>query len=681
MSSKPRSSSPKEVKHQQIYGTGAATNNTTPYATLTPSRTYSTANMPRMTRAKAAEVADKLHVDEDAVLELPSEIADATMLKTPEAVERTPLIDIAPNSGGTMDDSVNMELKKSTRARKGGKTAKGRKVDSTALDEEETVESVATPDMDAVSGAEEMSFEREASVVVSEAATEMTQPETLTAFDAPPSPLPTAMPNIIASLRKETPGKRSTSNKENVEPIESPMPSILTPRQALPYDALEQAVVEASTPPASSSRRPSAVEIVTEEPMPAPTEPHPEIITAAPASADPITDLDALDEALEKVTLEVPNVHSTPEKPTAKKAKPVPIVRTTKASLARLSLAQAEKEARTSILGRSSSVRQSTVIKPSTASERLVASISSARRPLHEPRQPPAPRIVSASRPTPQAVVRESSTTKPTSPREKREVVIPHSKPRPVSLSFPTPPPPPKSKKAPTVSSFQLPGEAVAARLKAARHERAPKVEEAETVKKPAFKARPVPASLTRAPSIKPTVAIRARESLMPGSKAPSTTATTGTAHKRAQSTITSSTGPRASLRGGPLADLSIARQRPRPSTAMAGTGAPRASVGVSGLRNGEMAPPSATARGGRVASAGTSKGKEVFQRAAANKAAEEKERKLKEEAAKQARKEASERGRVLSREWAEKQKARKAAAAAKPARESMAANGGGVVA
>ncbi|KAK5688877.1 hypothetical protein LTS10_000856 [Elasticomyces elasticus] len=639
--------------------------------------------MPRMTRAKAAEVADKLHVDEDAVLELPSEIADATMLKTPEAVERAPLIEIAPNSGGTTDDSMNVELKKSTRARKGGK--KGRKADSTAHTEEETVESAATPDghgMDAVSGAEVMSFEQDASVVVSEAATEMTEPETLTAFDAPPSPLPTAMPNIIASLRKETPGKRSTSNKENVEPIESPMPSILTPRQALPYDELEQAVVEASTPPASSSRRPSAVEIVTEEPMPAPTEPQPEIITAAPASADPITDLDALDEALKKTTLEVPNVHNTPEKPTAKKAKPVPIVRTTKASLARLSLAQAEKEARTSTLGRSSIVRQSTVIKPSTASERLVASISSARRPLHEPRQPPAPRVISASRPTPQATARKTSTTKPTSPRVKREVVIPHSKPRPVSLSFPTPPPPPKSKKAPTVSTFQLPGEAVAARLKAARDERAPKVEEAETVKKPAFKARPVPASLTRAPSIKPTVASRARESLMPGSKAPSTTATAGTAHKRAQSTITSSTGPRASLRGGPLADLSIARQRPRPSTAMAGTGALRASVGVSGLRNGAMAPPSTTASGARVTSVGgTSKGKEVFQRAAANKAAEEKERKEKEAAAQKARKEASERGRVLSREWAEKQKAKKAAAAVKPARESIAANGEGVVA
>ncbi|KAK4896597.1 hypothetical protein LTR27_005515 [Elasticomyces elasticus] len=642
--------------------------------------------MPRMTRAKAAEVADKLHVDEDAVLELPSEIADATMLmKTPEAVERTPLIDIAPNSGGTMDDNSSVELKKSTRARKGGKTAKGRKADSTAHNGEETVESVATPDMDAVSGPEEMSFEQDASVIVSEAATEMTQaqPETLTASDAPPSPLPTATPNIIASLRKETPGKRSTSNKENVEPIESPVPSILTPRQALPYDALEQAVVEASTPPASSSRRPSAVEIVTEEPMPAPTEPLPEIIAAAPASADPTTDLDALDEALKTVTLEVPNVHSTPEKLTAKKAKPVPIVRTTKASLARLSLAQAEKEARTSTLGRSSSVRQSTVIKPSTASERLVASISSARRPLHEPRQAPAPRVVSASRPTPQATARKSSTTKPTSPREKREVVIPHSKPRPVSLSFPTPPPPPKSKKAPTVSTFQLPGEAVAARLKAARDERAPKTEEVQAVKKPAFKARPVPASLTRAPSIKPMVASRARESLMPGgSKAPSTTATSGTAHKRAQSTITSSTGPRASLRGGPLADLSVARQRPRPSTAMAGTGAPRASVGVSGLRGGAMAPPSATASGTRVTSVGgTSKGKEVFQRAAANKAAEEKERKEKEAAAQKARKEASERGRVLSREWAEKQKAKKAAAAAKPARESMAAKGEVVVA
>ena len=58
-------------------------------------------------------------------------------------------------------------------------------------------------------------------------------------------------------------------------------------------------------------------------------------------------------------------------------------------------------------------------------------------------------------------------------------------------------------------------------------------------------------------------------------------------------------------------------------------------------------------------------KGKEAFSRPKNEIAAREKERREKEEAAKKARIEAAERGRLASREWAEKQKARKAAEAA----------------
>ena len=51
--------------------------------------------MGRMTRAKAAEVAERLHVDEDVVLDLSlSDINSAT----PEAAEREVLGNIAPNS-------------------------------------------------------------------------------------------------------------------------------------------------------------------------------------------------------------------------------------------------------------------------------------------------------------------------------------------------------------------------------------------------------------------------------------------------------------------------------------------------------------------------------------------------------------------------------------------------------
>lgn len=83
-----------------------------------------------MTRAKAAEVAEKLHVDEDVVLGLQSENGGVVLNKTPERVERSPLGDITPNSGGAGEDAEadTAELRKSTRSRKAGKKGgKGKK--------------------------------------------------------------------------------------------------------------------------------------------------------------------------------------------------------------------------------------------------------------------------------------------------------------------------------------------------------------------------------------------------------------------------------------------------------------------------------------------------------------------------------------------------------------------------
>ncbi|KAG9839452.1 hypothetical protein KCU98_g7602, partial [Aureobasidium melanogenum] len=77
---------------------------------------------------------------------------------------------------------------------------------------------------------------------------------------------------------------------------------------------------------------------------------------------------------------------------------------------------------------------------------------------------------------------------------------IPHSKPRPMSMSFPTPPPPPKSSKAPTQSTFQLPGEAIAAKLKAEKEERLRRQAESGTTAKPTYKPPPPPKS-TKAPT------------------------------------------------------------------------------------------------------------------------------------------------------------------------------------
>lgn len=488
---------------------------------------------------------------------------------------------------------------------------------------------------------------------------DLSEPATHVAFAEPPSPLPSAMPNVIKSLRKDTPGKRSTSNKENIEPMETstPIPAAfasLTPRsnrRSPTYDALEAAAVHAATPPALS-REPSRTEFPLQqpsmEPIHEPPMSSPQCADApmSPSSKleDPIVAMDALEEAVEKVAAEVPHLPASPMKPKSRKAGPV--VRTTKASQARMSLAQNDKNGiskapatghprPSAALGRAGSIRHSVATKSELASKRVPSTSS-----------------------------RKQAEAQPAN-REKKETVIPHSKPRPVSISFPTPPPPPKSKKAPTTAAFQLPGEAVAAKLKAAREERTKKEPE-EGQKKPAFKARPVPTTLNKAPSVRQTSASKARESLMGGKPAGSLTV-----HKRTQSAVTPGTSTFKSKTGSKETSArSTSSSKPAPealkvakraSTAMANISKPRTS-----LANNTGAVPAATAAAScatiqqRVPSKGTTKGKEVFNRAAAAKGAAEKEKREKEDAAKKARAAASERGRVASREWAEKQKMKK---------------------
>ncbi|KAK4549944.1 hypothetical protein LTR36_005245 [Oleoguttula mirabilis] len=672
--------------------------------------------MGRMTRAKAAEVAEKLHVDEDVVLGLPSENGGVVLNRTPEKVDRSPLVEIAPNSGSGQDDEAETTaLRQSTRSRKGGKRGvKGKKGlgASTASqpetelvpDEKEAVSSPAseatmedlvkdeptvdtTPShgsdtghheavtqstteepMETLADAEPRTLAEAqpepATSLHTNAEEEHSELATQIAIDAPASPPPSAMPAVIASLRKGIPGQRSTSNKENVKPMAGtrPAPITLTPvvprshRRSSTYDALEEAVVQGAISPAGL-REPSIME--TPPPVrrsPASVEPgkarldrgstlptSPKIIVDAPAVAspkaeDPILAMDALEEAVEKITAEVPDVQPSPAKPRTKKA--APVVRTTKASLARLSLAQADKSALTTkapaagrprpslMLARTGSVRHSVATKFEPASKRVA--LTSSKLPE-------------------QAKI-----------GEKKEAVIPHSKPRPVSLSFPTPPPPPKSTKAPTTSTFQLPGAAVAAKLKAAREERASK-QPVEEQKKPAFKARPVPAGMKKAPSVRQTSTSTARLSSL-GEKLSAPVA----GLKRANSTATSSTAaPRARIVAkeasarSPNALKSVPDRltvAKRQSTAMGNTSKPRVS-----LTTGTAAPAS-TSLGTtqRVPSKGTLKGKEVFNRTAAAKEAAEQEKRVKEDVAKRARAAASERSRQASRDWAEKQRMKK---------------------
>jgi hypothetical protein len=190
---------------------------------------------------------------------------------------------------------------------------------------------------------------------------------------------------------------------------------------------------------------------------------------------------------------------------------------------------------------------------------------------------------------------------------------------RPISM-----PPPPKSTKQLTKPSFQLPGEATAARLKAQKEERLKRMEEAEAAKKAALAA----------PVRKP-IAHRPRQSLLvkdaPGVSIPPPPQV------------------EASQRSTSLASKRSSVIEPSASRSTSTSSANRNSLLLAEGKKSTVTPVDAAAL--------KSKGKQVFNRDKMEKEAMERERREKEEAAKKARAEAAERGRIASREWAERQR------------------------
>lgn len=190
---------------------------------------------------------------------------------------------------------------------------------------------------------------------------------------------------------------------------------------------------------------------------------------------------------------------------------------------------------------------------------------------------------------------------------------------RPISM-----PPPPKSTKQLTRPSFQLPGEAAAARLKAQKEARLKRMEEAEAAKKAA----------AAAPVRKP-IAHRPRESLLvrdaPGVSIPPPPQTDTLQRS------TSIASKRSSI-GGATASRSVSTSSANRNSALLAEGGKSTVTPVD-------------------AAALKVKGKQVFNRDKMEKEAMERERREKEEAAKRARAEAAERGRIASREWAERQR------------------------
>ena len=263
-----------------------------------------------------------------------------------------------------------------------------------------------------------------------------------------------------------------------------------------------------------------------------------------------------------------------------------------------------------------------------------------------------AEKTASATKHTSPAPARPGPTSKPTTKATSPTISKAAPKPAPASAVRPRPRVssvskapfvPAKSNKAPTVSTFSLPGDAISARLKTQREERLKREDEAVQRKRD-FKARPVRHSSAgsgpkAADSVRSTATSRARLSVAKG-EAP----TAGGEKVRGQV-----------AQPGPLPAAKVAKKPAAPNaTAQARTASTPTQPRMANMKA-VRSPPSASK------AATTTTVPKVRAKTPAIKAPPAKTemqiRREKEEAAKKARDEAAERGRAASRVWAEKMK------------------------
>ncbi|KAK4190155.1 hypothetical protein QBC35DRAFT_94009 [Podospora australis] len=213
-----------------------------------------------------------------------------------------------------------------------------------------------------------------------------------------------------------------------------------------------------------------------------------------------------------------------------------------------------------------------------------------------------------------------------------------------------------KSTKPPTKPAFELPGEAISRRRREEREARL-RAQEEEERKRREFKAKPIRAGIAAAsPGSFPRETVTSRQRRMEaaaaanGSSGASTTAGSGL-----PAAATAAARKRHSIAVGSLstsAHLSSSTAASRGRTSMA-----PASAGSASSRG------TSTTSGGTGGASGApaNRGKEIFARDNSYTAEREREKKERELAAKLARQEAAERSRALSREWKEKMNRKRA--------------------
>ncbi|KAI8687738.1 hypothetical protein NCS55_00025900 [Fusarium keratoplasticum] len=202
------------------------------------------------------------------------------------------------------------------------------------------------------------------------------------------------------------------------------------------------------------------------------------------------------------------------------------------------------------------------------------------------------------------------------------------------------PPPRPKSSKPPTKANFELPGEAFSRRKREEREARL-KAQEEEERKKREFKARPVRTSITPASIPRETIASLARQGKLPQED-------DGAKHENKTKRL-SVTGSRAV----PPSEAKPSHGRGRLSTATSREDLSRGTSTSGGSASGKRATLTA-----EEAHQLKLRGKEIFQRDNTSfQRDREREKREREAATRLAREQAAERSRIASREWAEKKK------------------------
>ncbi|KEF57710.1 uncharacterized protein A1O9_05628 [Exophiala aquamarina CBS 119918] len=606
--------------------------------------------MPRITRAALkAQAQDQgqdelqaqplIHEDSDADAEVPVLRHPETSLNTnQDPASRPALKDITHENQPTSDDVFTDEpivsVKKTKSKRKGTQTENN--IEQTAQEAQETQtapipgESQQTPQSTIPSFKDGNDTTHEG-VNGQESIPEQSYCEP---FNTPSQ--------VVQSPEQETSSTRQPSNTASKTPKFNPVVHVPEPLATVAIiDTVEDSFIDKI-----KTRSPSKMQSYSEGHH-SPVSLAEQSTSQTPRIEDSVEAIDALEDAIERISQGLPRVDglniNSPAKSTKKPPSPVTLEPRSRA--------------------------------PNT--------LKKAERTLAKNTGPSPPKAVNRPRPTSLNVSTSKTTNKPAVVvKQHKKLVVDGSKPKeaavpqPPSLSFSSSPAkalpnmtkkrvpstslstskpgfvPAKSSKAPTKSTFSLPGEVISAKLKVQREERLKKEEEAERAKKN-FKARPVPSKIAD-PSVKPrdNKASQGRLSIYAGglNKENIEPPKVIVRRSRPMSMIEKPRTDPTRANSGVRRTTSVAA---RPSTSKVRESSIQLSSGQkSSVSKGEVIQQRAT-------------GKEVFGRNKAEIERLENERKEKEEAARKARADAAERGRQASREWAEKQKKKLAVQAA----------------